>query len=546
MKHSNPSIFLRLIPIILLSSCALLPTESSDSATAESAHQEDGAETSPETAARGSAPGEGETALPEAGEVATVEITPAEDEPETGRDGGPEQETGSGEIGIEPGVANTTIEAPPETGEATEPQTEEVLSQIELALSVGDVSAAIEAYEEARLDEPDEPETQVLYAGLLLMAGQNDQAEDLLLGVLESSPENADALYYMALIAGTRGDMEAHEDYLERTVDAAPEYHEAYAALGDVRLRRRETPAARQAYETAISIDPNSFVAIVGLANVNIRQGNQDRAEELLTRAIELRPDYPFAYMDRAAVRMNTRSMAGALRDLDRAIALLPDYPWNYVDRARTRAEVGNHEGAIEDYDRAIELTGSVFLLYANRGRSYEYLGQFDKAAEDYERALEIEPDYLRELAPGLGTAYYVLGRYNDAADAFQTAFDNSPDLYSFLLLAASALGYSDAREQRRYLESVVPLIPRDSIYYEVGRFYITPAQTQDGFLLQNINSHADTLERTQAQFYLAEYYRRIGRASTAHAMYLEIIEEGTQGLIEWRLAQWRINSSNR
>lgn len=78
-----------------------------------------------------------------------------------------------------------------------------------MALEVG-VSAALEA----RLLDPQDPETRVLQARLMLLAGYEDTALKLLDQALALDPENATATYYKGFIYFNRGEINLARTYL--------------------------------------------------------------------------------------------------------------------------------------------------------------------------------------------------------------------------------------------------------------------------------------------------------------------------------------------
>ena len=108
----------------------------------------------------------------------------------------------------EPGEAAEATELPVREPEPvlTIPEAYDAIS---LSVQAGDPEAAIAAYQEAELDDPDDPATRVLLANLYLVAGELEEADAILDGVLAAEPDNTEAVYLRALIRGAAGDTDA-------------------------------------------------------------------------------------------------------------------------------------------------------------------------------------------------------------------------------------------------------------------------------------------------------------------------------------------------
>ncbi|TVQ38302.1 MAG: tetratricopeptide repeat protein [Spirochaetaceae bacterium] len=435
---------------------------------------------------------------------------------------------------------------PPDTAvipelEDTEPDFYESIS---IYMSLGDPQAAIAAYEEARRGRPEDPRTRVLLSGLLLAAGQFETAASVLDAVLEAEPDNPDALFNRALLLGYDGETERQSELLHRVIERQPDNAQAHAALGENYLQRGRITQARAAFQTGLEYDPDNFVALVGLGNTLLRQREHQEAEKVLTRAVEIDPQYSFAWSDRGRARARQHNLFDAEQDLNRAIELQPDFSWHYVDRARVRAERRDFRGAIDDYTRAIALEPSVFLSYANRGRLYATVGESDRAYRDYTTALEMRPDYHAAFAP-LGMLTFMRQEWERSAGYFRRAWQYEESQYGYPLLAALALRNNDDEAgARRYLNSVLNQLPRDTLYYDMARFYITP--NVDSRLLRQIEQESNRMIKAQMYFLMGGHYELRGQNRLARTVYLQTEEQRLPQLIESQLATWALDQRYR
>lgn len=431
-------------------------------------------------------------------------------------------------------------EEPPMEEEPIIDPAEEAYESISLAVAAGDPEAAIAAYEQAELQNPDEPETRVLLANLYMSAGQIGEAEQILDAVLRDDPGNSDALYSKALIAGARGDRTEKRDLLTQVVEQEPENARAQAALGEVHLENRNYRWAEESFEASLEAEPENFVALQGLGNVKLRTEEPEAAEEYLTQAIEQREDYPFSYVDRGRARILQNRYREAEGDLDRAIELEPQFPWNYLDRGRVRAQLNDLQGAEEDFSRAIELDGDIFLAYVYRARMRDRLDRDAAAMEDYEQAIRLRPDYYPAFAP-LGTLYYEARRWEEAHEMFAESYAESETTdHAEALMAALALKRGE--ENRRavaYLERQLSQFPRQSLYYHVGRFYVEPSY--EGLAYREWQNSENEVEKKRMSFYMAAQYELNGQHTLARRLYATVTDDKLAGFVERRLAEARL-----
>ncbi|MFW5743179.1 MAG: tetratricopeptide repeat protein [Spirochaetota bacterium] len=417
----------------------------------------------------------------------------------------------------------------------------EAYDAISLSVQAGDPEAAIAAYEEAQLDDPDDPATRVLLANLFLIAGETDEAARVLDEVLADEPDNTDALYLLALVRGAEGDDDEQRRLLERILELDPTHVRARSALAELQVQGQSYRDAAENFRAALEQESDNLVARVGLGNVYLRQERYEEAEQELSAAIDLAPDYSFAYSDRARARALQYELGAAETDLSTAIELDPQFYWHYIDRGRVRLERRRFGGAEADFTRAIELNGERFLGFALRARARDAQEDVEGALADYERTLAMRPDYTPAFAP-IGVLSYMTEAFDDAFSYLERAFEEEDRRYDLALLASLALKSARRdRESTDFLNGIVNTISRDSLYYDMMRYYLQPGN--EGYVMSEIRASTDDTLKAQMYFYLGAQLELLGRIETAQASFLEA-EEGLQpGFVERRLASWRLRA---
>ena len=414
---------------------------------------------------------------------------------------------------------------------------EDPYESISLAMAVGDVDAAIAAFELAYSKDPDDPETKVLYSTLLIAAGKLEEARSVLTEILEEDPGRITALYNLALLEGATGNRVKKRELLRELLELDPENPSARTALGEMYLEERNVEAAAAEFRRGIEADPDNAVARIGYANTLLREDRPKEALEQLDRAVELSPGYPFAYVDRSRARMDLNDMPGAELDLSRAVELDPEYYWNYIDRGRIRLfGIGDWEGALEDFDRAVELRPDYFYAYVFRAGIYDQEGRIEEAVADYLTVLERRPDYFHAYIP-LGVLLYLQEDWEGARTFFDLAYRAVPEDYGLPIMAALSMRRAGLdREARKYLEREIPAIPRDSLYWHMARLYMEHGY--DGYMTGYLSREKDQLVKTRLLYYLAAHYLLTDRERAALSYLLDVADEERPDVFEVRLAR--------
>jgi tetratricopeptide (TPR) repeat protein len=208
-------------------------------------------------------------------------------------------------------------------------------------------------------------------ANELFERGQYNEAELLLVQVLESNPNYADVLNKLGVIYELKGRKEKAREHFEKALAINPNYTEAALNLA---ITLSDLGDAEQAQEVLVNIrevnkdvsgDLDPFVA-GKLANEHFRLGNiyydftlLDEAIEQYERAIKLRPG-------------------------------LADIQTKYGVALRER---GRPDEAMEQFVAAKKARTDYCPAMIQLGLSYYRKGMKDEAVKEWQSALEVEPD---------------------------------------------------------------------------------------------------------------------------------------------------------
>jgi len=194
----------------------------------------------------------------------------------------------------------------------------------------------------------------------LFEAGRTDEAENLCRAILDSRPNDFNALHILGVCANTRR-----------------RYQDAVLLLGK-----------------ALDANPASYEALVSRGNALQALERFEEAIASYDRALAVKPDYADAFCNRGNARQALGRHAAAIDDYDRAIALQPDLADAYANRGSALLALNRHQEAIENYGKAIAIRPDFAEAYANRGYALQALDRHQEAIADCDRATAIKPDY--------------------------------------------------------------------------------------------------------------------------------------------------------
>jgi tetratricopeptide (TPR) repeat protein len=106
---------------------------------------------------------------------------------------------------------------------------------------------------------------------------------------LEKDASNAEAHFYLGLIAKQEADTRTAVAEFEKTLQSAPRFVAALEALGPLYLEQGETEKALEVLERASQINPQRQSTHYQLASVYSRLGNEEKAKFHLSEFQRLR-----------------------------------------------------------------------------------------------------------------------------------------------------------------------------------------------------------------------------------------------------------------
>jgi tetratricopeptide (TPR) repeat protein len=278
---------------------------------------------------------------------------------------------------------------------------------------------ALKACLQAPMSEP-QTATELIQQGLVHhRAGQISLAMDRYTEVLRNDPRNADALYYIAVIACHERQYQQGIDLARRSLSFRPRQGRAHNLIGQALHRMGKIKDALESFNNAIECDANFTDAYSNRANMLSELGRSSEALSSFDRALALNPNSARDWLNRGATLHGTGRPAEAVASYDKAIALDPDFCISHCNRAHALCDLDRDAEALAAYDRAIALEPKMAEAYLGRALALKKLSRRDEALASVDKAIDIKPD-VAKMHEARASLLRSLGR-NVEADAADT-----------------------------------------------------------------------------------------------------------------------------
>jgi tetratricopeptide (TPR) repeat protein len=225
-----------------------------------------------------------------------------------------------------------------------------------------------------------------------LTKGRYTKAVTLANRILERVPENADAMFVMALAeSGQSRPLDAIR-FIEEAIRRSPSSVDYRILLGDLRLKLEHYDEAMEAYLEAAKLDPERGRTQSALAQLLLKQDRIGEAEERARKAIELDPEVSHARNVLACVLVREEKFDEAELHLREAVSARPEAGEFRRNFAIVLKESGKLEAARREFTEAERLSPNDPDIYTAQAVFEMDLGNVDESVRLARRALALDP----------------------------------------------------------------------------------------------------------------------------------------------------------
>lgn len=240
-----------------------------------------------------------------------------------------------------------------------------LLSAVQRAVDVGDLSAARKACEAARQERPRSASPLRHLALIEALSGNSEGAKKLATLATEIDPRDPRGWTELGRIHAAHGDWAASIAASERAVKVTPSHVDAWFNLGNAHMRIGRIELAFEALKRALSIDPRRADCYLSIGHLLMDVGQEEDAKGCFERAAK--------YDDG---RLEAASKLG-LR----------------------HSEWGQVKDAVKSFRLALSRDPKDANAWFGLGRAQEDMGERQEAALSYRRALSANPGHGMALS---------------------------------------------------------------------------------------------------------------------------------------------------
>jgi len=286
--------------------------------------------------------------------------------------------------------------------------------------ALGEIDAAIAAFQDVLKVNPSLFSTQMLLADLYLSKGDGVAAAQYATTAIRMQPKSGVARLALARAQVLQYQFPAAEAELarlEQTNANSPELHRLY---GELAWRKRDVKRARTEYTKALALEPNSTEALKGLIQT-------DLAEKRVADAVE---------------RIETVLRRGSTDADFHVLAGVTFVAANATDKAEA------------SFKHALELNPSNLEGYGRLATLYLMLNRADEARAQYERMVTGKPEQAVIAHTMLGTILSAQKKSEEARKQYEQALELDPKA----AVAANNLAWQYANADEANLDVALKL----------------------------------------------------------------------------------------
>jgi len=273
-------------------------------------------------------------------------------------------------------------------------------------------------------------------------------SEDILLKLKEEDKNNADVLYFLAVVKSKLGNYESAIPLFEEVVRIKKDHAEAYYNLALCLQNQNKNEEALKNYQKVTELNPFLSEAHNNIAIIYKSMNRYDEAEKAFRMAVKVKPGNSNAMSNlsnlsidkdkseeyREAFELFEKKEFGAAKDI--IINLLKKAPDNthlLTSLGIIYFNLNNFEKSAGCYKRIIELNDKNAEAQYSLGVCYQNLDNNDLALAQYKKAIELNPEYI-DAFNNLGLLYSSLKNYDEAEKCFNSALKYNSKYFNAII----------------------------------------------------------------------------------------------------------------
>lgn len=227
-------------------------------------------------------------------------------------------------------------------------------------------------------------------------AGRLAEAVAIYQRILETSPDDVEALRWLGSAAGQTGDLSLAISLLSRAHALAPDHVEVLLSLATMQRAAQAYEPALACYEQALALRPQSSIALYGKGTTLQRMGRAQEAMAALRLAVALAPDHAQAHLNLADLLRESGADGATVETQYRhAIAAAPALAAAHYGLGIALYQQDRLQEARDSFAQAVASRQDFVPALYNLALVSRRLRRPQEALAHYRRVLEIDPEHV-------------------------------------------------------------------------------------------------------------------------------------------------------
>lgn len=314
------------------------------------------------------------------------------------------------------------------------------------AESKGHWADAIEVYQQALKNNPDQPHLWLRIADIEARRGNLNASAAALNQAIHYSPKDAALYVKLSETHAAAKNPKAALAAIDQAVMLEPRNLKYLQARASLASWAQDYAKSADSYSRILALEPGSAEATLGLARNQVWQGNLDQAAVNYKRYVDGHTGDRAALKEYINVETKRKQYASALELLNVYRQRFGATPELWLQTADIQAVAGNPKGVAEALEQATRLAPADGKLYQRLSQSYAVAQDGKAALAAINHAVQLEPNNIEYLrARGVLAAWN--RDYTMAADSYSRVLAIAPDD------AAATIGLARAYSQKGEVE---------------------------------------------------------------------------------------------
>lgn len=416
------------------------------------------------------------------------------------------------------------------------------VQKIQELLEKNDLDGAIKLYNNLSPLLNENLELKIILASLYISKADYKKAIEVANEVLKKDPENIDAYEIISYASKASGDTKTYKEINKKLLEKDPNNSAANITMGNDYILNKKYKNAQECFRKVLSSEKNNEDALFGYALSTYYLDDVKKAEETIDKLLDVNAKSAQGNALKGKICAEKYNYSQATDYYEKAINYGgPNYNY-YLELGMCYRQRNMNTKAIEVWEKALDLNSSYFLCYAYLAGIYDELNETQTALNYYHKVIETNPDYYFAYEETAILEYH-MGNYKNAIAYFEKAYSYYNNFSYKMMIASSYLKLKDLINAKKVLESVMKGLDRESVEYNMARFYHDSySKNAETALSQKLGKIDNSTNRGKMLFYMGLYYEINGFDEMANEYYSKVTSMQAPMFFEYRLAEWSLN----